>query len=51
MRLQFRAEAFNLLNRTEFGAPNAALGNANFGSITSQINFARQIQFGLKLLW
>jgi hypothetical protein len=51
LRLQFRAEAFNLLNRVAFGAPGGTVGAASFGVISSQINFSRQLQFALKLLW
>jgi hypothetical protein len=51
LRLQFRAESFNTLNRPEWFTPNTAFGNANFGRVTSTNTFARQLQFGLKLLW
>ncbi len=51
LRLQFRAEAFNAFNRPEFSSPSGAFGTANFGKITSTNTFARQYQFGLKLLW
>jgi len=54
--LQFRAEIFNLLNRANFNTPNlitftpsGVSGTA--GAITSTSTSARQIQFGLKLLW
>jgi hypothetical protein len=49
--LEFRAEFFNLFNTPQFGRPNGALGNVQFGVIGSQANSPRQIQFGLKLLW
>ena len=49
-RLQFRAEFFNLLNRTNFDLPESFLDRATFGRITSA-GPARQIQFGLKLLF
>lgn len=51
LKLQFRAEAFNLANRVAFGSPNATVGSTSFGKITTQVNFSRQLQFSLKLLW
>lgn len=50
--LQFRAEAFNSLNRVRFASPNTNVnGGANFGRVTAQANDPRQLQFGLKLLF
>jgi hypothetical protein len=51
LSVQFRAEAFNLFNRPQFGYPNQVLGSGQFGVISSQANSPRQIQFGLKLLF
>lgn len=51
IRLQFRAEAFNLMNTPQFGQPGTALGTGQFGVITSQANSPRQIQLGLKLIF
>ena len=50
--VQFRAEAFNLFNRVQFGPPGqifTANSNSAFGVITSQVNNPRLIQFGLRL--
>jgi len=56
LKLQFRAEFFNLLNRANFNSPNAvtftpAGVSPTAGLITSTSTTSRQIQFGLKLLW
>ena len=60
--IQFRAEIFNLLNRANFNTPNlitftpptaanptGVSGTA--GAITSTSTTARQVQFGIKVLW
>jgi hypothetical protein len=46
--LEFRVEAFNLTNTPPLGAPNAVVGAAGFGSITSAGD-PRVLQFGLKV--
>jgi hypothetical protein len=56
-RLQFRAEAFNVLNTPQFNNPNAQIGNAAVGTITSAgapllfQRTSREIQLALKLYW
>jgi len=45
--VQFRAEAFNLQNRTNFSPPNTTFNSTSFGSVTSTFP-ARQIQLSLK---
>jgi hypothetical protein len=49
-RLEFRAEAFNLLNQTNFQAPNSNASSSAFGTITSTFP-ARQVQFAAKVLF
>jgi hypothetical protein len=49
--LQFRAEAFNLLNQTVFGLPNTSIGSAAAGVISTIGNNPRQMQFALKLIF
>ena len=62
LRLQFRAEIFNLLNRANFNTPNLIVFtppsatnptgvSGTAGAITSTSTTSRQVQFGLKLLW
>ncbi len=50
--LEFRAEAFNLFNRVQFGSPNTvytSAANSTFGQITTQLNNPRLLQFALRL--
>ena len=51
VRLQARVEAFNALNRVQFGNPNTNVTSSSFGVVSSQGNDARQLQFGIKALW
>ena len=51
VRLQTRIEAFNVLNRVQFGSPNTSVTSTSFGVVTSQANTPRQLQFGVKVLW
>jgi hypothetical protein len=56
---QFRAEIFNIMNRTNFGSPtdNLAAFDQNgqsiqsAGLLTSTQTTSRQMQFALKLIW
>ena len=49
MRLDFRAEFFNLFNHAQFGLPASDVYSSNFGIINSTVNNPRVIQFALKL--
>lgn len=49
-RLEFRIEAFNLLNRSNFRAPNGNRSQAGFGTITATYD-PRQLQLGAKFIW
>ncbi len=58
VRLELRAEFFNLLNHTNFNTPNlivftqpAGPPSPSAGVITSTSTSAREIQFGMKLIW
>lgn len=45
--IEFRAEAFNVINHANFGNPNGAIDSANFGRITTTRD-PRLIQFAVK---
>ena len=51
LHLDFRAEAFNLLNRVVFGGPGNNINSTTFGVVSSQANSPRQMQMALKLYW
>jgi hypothetical protein len=52
LRMEFRAEAFNVFNRVRFGTGSTQLQSQSFGILTgagSQINSPRTLQLALKL--
>jgi hypothetical protein len=50
-KAQFRAEALNAFNTPLFAGPNVTFGSGSFGRITSQANFSRMMQLGLRLFF
>ncbi len=48
-RAQFRLEALNAMNTPYFRSPNGAFGSGSFGQVTTQGNFPRFVQLGLRL--
>lgn len=50
VRLQFRAEAFNLSNTPWFGNPTTAINSSSFGQVAkTQANDSRSLQLALRL--
>ena len=49
IKVQFRAESFNLTNRPVFATPNMTVTSSTFGYITSTTNSPRAIQLALRL--
>jgi hypothetical protein len=49
--VQFRAEAFNALNKPQFGNPDQYLGDGAFGQVTSTKLPNRELQFALKYMF
>src|SRR6185436_3319404 len=56
VRLQLRAEFFDIFNHANFGQPGAVVGSPSFGRITStrfptgESGSSRQIQFALRVI-
>ncbi len=58
LNLRFRADLFNVLNRAQYGAPNADISDSNFGTITSTISSyatgrgtPRELQLSAKIVF
>jgi hypothetical protein len=49
VRFTLRFEAFNLLNRVQWGAPDSTLSSPTFGLVRSQANTPRKMQAAFKL--
>jgi hypothetical protein len=50
-KAQFRAEVFNLTNTPQFYGPSTTFGSSTFGQITTQANFPRVFQLGVRLFF
>lgn len=49
-RLNFRAEMYNVTNHTFFGVASTAVGNANFGTVTTNASYNRRAaQFSARI--
>ena len=46
----FRAEAFNVLNKVNYQQPNSTFGSSSFGQITTAFP-ARQLQLAAKIIF
>jgi hypothetical protein len=49
LRLQVRAEAFNVNNTPQFGRANTTMGSAGFGTVTDTFGNPRNLQLGVRL--
>jgi hypothetical protein len=47
-KAQFRCEVFNLTNTPQFYGPTTNINSSTFGVITSQANFSRIFQLGVR---
>ena len=51
VKVQFRAEAFNIFNHPQFDLPNASIGTSVAGTISGTVGTPRDIQFGLRVVF
>ena len=50
LKAQFRAESLNVTNTPLFNAPNTTFTNPQFGQVTTQANYPRLIQLGIRFI-
>ncbi|MFN7925928.1 MAG: TonB-dependent receptor [Bryobacteraceae bacterium] len=48
-KLELRLEAYNLTNSVMPGNPNLSVTSTQFGGITTQVNYGREVQYTLRL--
>lgn len=48
-KLEFRLEGYNLTNSVMPGNPNLSVTSTQFGGITTQVNYGREVQYTLRL--
>jgi hypothetical protein len=51
VKAQFRAEALNAFNSPYFYSPNTNYSSGQFGQITGQANFSRQLQLAIRVTY
>jgi hypothetical protein len=51
LKMRFDAEFGNIFNRTDFCDPDRNFTNGSFGTVSTQCNQPRSIQFGLKFTY
>jgi hypothetical protein len=51
VKAQFRAEALNAFNSPFFVSPNTNFSSGQFGQITGQANFSRQLQLAIRVTY
>lgn len=51
LRIEFRAEFFNIFNHAQFSMPDINPLSVTFGAISTTTNTSRQIQFALKFIF
>ena len=51
LRMQLKADAFNLLNNMSWGDPSTSVDDSSFGQSTNQANltFGRRMQLGVRI--